>query len=92
MRAMALAAPPTPLRETDLLLPAPGAGQVQIRVHACGVSRTDLHVVAEVESRSPSPATRGSVVSDSTWSNGLAALRVPSPVRYSAAAGRSVGA
>jgi propanol-preferring alcohol dehydrogenase len=26
-------------------IPAPGAGQVLVRVHACGVCRTDLHVV-----------------------------------------------
>ncbi|MFL5288201.1 MAG: alcohol dehydrogenase catalytic domain-containing protein, partial [Rhodopila sp.] len=26
-------------------LPQPGAHEVQIRVHACGVCRTDLHVV-----------------------------------------------
>src|SRR5712691_2702559 len=34
-----------PLQMTDLAEPEPGPGQVLIRVHACGVCRTDLHVV-----------------------------------------------
>jgi propanol-preferring alcohol dehydrogenase len=45
MRAMILEAPRTPLREADLPVPDPGPGQVLLRVHACGVCRTDLHVV-----------------------------------------------
>jgi propanol-preferring alcohol dehydrogenase len=45
MRAMLLEAPRTPLREADLPVPDPGPGQVLLRVHACGVCRTDLHVV-----------------------------------------------
>jgi propanol-preferring alcohol dehydrogenase len=44
MRAMVLQAPRSPLRATDLPVPAPGPGQVLIRVRACGVCRTDLHV------------------------------------------------
>jgi propanol-preferring alcohol dehydrogenase len=34
-----------PLREAQVPDPSPGAGQVLVRVHACGVCRTDLHVV-----------------------------------------------
>jgi propanol-preferring alcohol dehydrogenase len=34
-----------PLRETERSTPAPAPGEVTIRVHACGVCRTDLHVV-----------------------------------------------
>jgi len=45
MRAMILEASRTPLREADLPMPQPGPEQVLIRVHACGVCRTDLHVV-----------------------------------------------
>jgi propanol-preferring alcohol dehydrogenase len=45
MRAMILPAPRTPLRETDIPVPTPGPEQVLVRVHACGVCRTDLHVV-----------------------------------------------
>ena len=42
---MVLDAPRTPLRATDLPDPEPGPGQVLIAVDACGVCRTDLHVV-----------------------------------------------
>ena len=34
-----------PLRETELAPPSLGAGEVRLQVHACGVCRTDLHVV-----------------------------------------------
>ena len=42
---MVLDAPGTPLREAELPLPEPGPGDVLLRVRACGVCRTDLHVV-----------------------------------------------
>ena len=45
MRAMVLDAPGRPLRDATLPDPRPGAGEVLLRVHACGVCRTDLHVV-----------------------------------------------
>jgi propanol-preferring alcohol dehydrogenase len=45
MRVMVLESARTPLKEADLPTPEPGPGQVLIRVHACGVCRTDLHVV-----------------------------------------------
>ena len=45
MRAMILKAPGAGLREATLPQPEPGPDQVLIRVHACGVCRTDLHVV-----------------------------------------------
>ena len=44
MKAMVLEAPGRPLRETELPDPKPGPGQVLLRVSACGVCRTDLHV------------------------------------------------
>src|SRR5213596_1272510 len=44
MRTMVLEQPGAPLRERELEPPALEAGQVRIRVHACGVCRTDLHV------------------------------------------------
>jgi propanol-preferring alcohol dehydrogenase len=34
----------TPLRLADVPIPRPGADQILLRVHACGVCRTDLHV------------------------------------------------
>ena len=45
MRAMVLEAAGRPLVAVDRARPEPGPGQVLVRVHACGVCRTDLHVV-----------------------------------------------
>lgn len=45
MRAMRLQAPRTPLELVDAARPDAGPGQVVGRVKACGVCRTDLHVV-----------------------------------------------
>jgi propanol-preferring alcohol dehydrogenase len=45
MRAMRLDAARQPLRLAAVAIPSPGPGQVLIRVHACAVCRTDLHVV-----------------------------------------------
>jgi len=42
---MVLEQPGLPLRLTDLPQPRPGPEQVLIRVNACGICRTDLHVV-----------------------------------------------
>ena len=35
----------TPLSKAELPQPVPGPGQVRLRIHACGVCRTDLHIV-----------------------------------------------
>jgi propanol-preferring alcohol dehydrogenase len=45
MRAIVLDAPGQPLRLAELPVPDPGEGEVLIRVQACGVCRTDLHVL-----------------------------------------------
>ncbi|MEK0082411.1 zinc-dependent alcohol dehydrogenase family protein [Benzoatithermus flavus] len=45
MRAMLLDAPGRPLRPADIPIPSPGPGQVLVKVRACAVCRTDLHVV-----------------------------------------------
>jgi propanol-preferring alcohol dehydrogenase len=45
MRAMVLTAPGTPLRMQERGDPLPGEGQIRVKVSACGVCRTDLHVV-----------------------------------------------
>jgi propanol-preferring alcohol dehydrogenase len=45
MRAMQFQAPGKPLRAVDLPDPQPGPTQVLLEVRACGVCRTDLHVV-----------------------------------------------
>ncbi len=41
---MLLDAPGKPLRFSELPIPEPGPGQVRLRVLACGVCRTDLHI------------------------------------------------
>src|SRR6266566_9874416 len=41
---MVLDRPTTPLRLAELPPPGLAPGQVRIRVHACGVCRTDLHI------------------------------------------------
>jgi propanol-preferring alcohol dehydrogenase len=45
MRAMVLAAPGAPLALQEREEPSPGDGQIRAKVSACGVCRTDLHVV-----------------------------------------------
>lgn len=45
MRAMVLERQREPLRMEDVAVPEPGVGQVLIRVRACAVCRTDLHIV-----------------------------------------------
>lgn len=45
MRAMVLEAPGEPLRLMDVPVPQPNEEQVLLRVRACGVCRTDLHIV-----------------------------------------------
>ena len=45
MRAMILEAPRQPLRAVDLPTPKPASTQVSVKVAACAVCRTDLHVI-----------------------------------------------
>ena len=45
MRAMLLERTGVPLRQAALPIPSPESGQVLIRVEACAVCRTDLHVM-----------------------------------------------
>jgi propanol-preferring alcohol dehydrogenase len=45
MSAMVLDAPGSPLRVAEIPIPEPGLGQVLLRVRACAVCRTDLHVL-----------------------------------------------
>jgi len=42
---MVLDAPETPLRPAELPTPTPGPGQVFLRVRACAICRTDLHIL-----------------------------------------------
>jgi propanol-preferring alcohol dehydrogenase len=45
MRAMVLEAPRSPLRQAHLPVPEYGPDEILLKVHACGVCRTDLHIV-----------------------------------------------
>jgi propanol-preferring alcohol dehydrogenase len=55
MLGMVLMSPRTPLVAEALPDPEPGRGELRLRVRACGVCRTDLHVVdGELEPRRPS--------------------------------------
>src|SRR5215469_7373445 len=45
MYAMVLKSPGTPLVWTERPDPVPGPGEVRLKVSACGICRTDLHVV-----------------------------------------------
>ncbi len=45
MRAMVLEKARQPLQLMEITIPEPGPEQVLIRIHACGVCRTDLHIV-----------------------------------------------
>jgi propanol-preferring alcohol dehydrogenase len=45
MRAMVFEAVGRPLRVVELPIPEPGPGQLRLRVHACGICRTDLHLL-----------------------------------------------
>jgi propanol-preferring alcohol dehydrogenase len=45
MKAMLLSSRGRPLEAVDLAVPQPRPEEVLIRVHACGVCRTDLHIV-----------------------------------------------
>ncbi len=54
MRAMVFEHVGEPLRARQRPIPEPGPGQLLIKVHACAVCRTDLHLLdGEVEIRQP---------------------------------------
>lgn len=45
MRAMVLNTQEEPLQQQEVAVPTPSPAQVLIKIHACGVCRTDLHIV-----------------------------------------------
>src|SRR6476659_218328 len=59
MRAMLLERAREPLRPVELDDPAPGPGQVLVAVHACGVCRTDLHILDGELTRPKLPLVMG---------------------------------
>ncbi len=58
MRAVVLEAPETDLRVEEIPVPEPRRGEVLVKVTACGVCHTDLHVIKN-ETPFPTPAVLG---------------------------------
>ncbi|MGA2037969.1 MAG: zinc-dependent alcohol dehydrogenase family protein [Bryobacteraceae bacterium] len=55
----------SPLELEDVAMPQPGAGEVSLRVRACGVCRTDLHIVeGELAPKRPSIVPGHQIVGD----------------------------
>jgi succinate semialdehyde reductase (NADPH) len=62
MTAAILEAAPGGLRIEQIPIPEPKAGEVLVKVHACGVCHTDLHVM-KAEVAFPTPAVMGHEIS-----------------------------
>jgi S-(hydroxymethyl)glutathione dehydrogenase/alcohol dehydrogenase len=62
MTAVVLNEAPGPLRVERIPIPQPRAGEALVRVHACGVCHTDLHVI-KAEVAFPTPAVLGHEIS-----------------------------
>jgi propanol-preferring alcohol dehydrogenase len=59
MKAMVLEQAGAPLKALEVKVPQPGAGQILIKVLACGVCRTDLHILDGELSRPKLPLIMG---------------------------------
>ena len=81
MLAMLLEAPGRPLQRASLPLPRPGAGQVLLRVRACGICRTDLHVADGELPRPKLPLVLGHEIVGEVVSTGEGADRFPAGER-----------
>jgi alcohol dehydrogenase, propanol-preferring len=81
MRAMVLEAACRPLALRELPVPTPGPGQVLLRVEACAVCRTDLHIV---DGELPDPALPlipGHEIVGTVAETGAATTRYPAGTR-----------
>lgn len=77
MRAMVLGAQPGHLDQTEVPDPVAGAGQVRIKVDACGVCRTDLHILDGELSEPKLPLIPGHQIVGTVESLGNGAERFP---------------
>jgi propanol-preferring alcohol dehydrogenase len=75
MTAMVLERPTSPLVPQRLERPRPGPGQMRLRVQACGVCRTDLHVQAGELPRPKLPLVLGHEIVGIVEENGPGAGR-----------------
>jgi len=83
MRAMVFERVGAPLRPVELPTPEPGPGQLLLRVLACGICRTDLHLLdGEVEVPAPPRVLGHQIVGE---------VLAPQPGGGYAASGRRVG-
>jgi len=71
---MVLDAARRPLREAEVPDPEPGAGQLLLRVRACGVCRTDLHVVDGELTKPKLPLVPGHQIVGDVVAAGLGAV------------------
>ena len=79
MRAMVFTAPGAPLEARELPDPRPGPGELLLRVRACGVCRTDLHLVdGEVDVPDP-PRVLGHQIVGEVLEGGEPGARVGVP-------------
>jgi alcohol dehydrogenase, propanol-preferring len=62
MRAMLLDVPRTPLREAEIAEPIAAPGELLLRVRACAVCRTDLHIVDGELTRPKLPLVPGHMI------------------------------
>jgi len=85
MKACLLASPAAvesrPLRFADIARPRPSGNQILVRVHACGVCRTDLHVVEGELAPRKSPVVPGHQVVGVVEDHGPEAARFANGAR-----------
>jgi propanol-preferring alcohol dehydrogenase len=81
MSAMILDAPRRPLRLADVPIPAPRAGEILIRVRACAVCRTDLHVADGELPDAKLPLVLGHEIVGEVVGRGDGAARYPTGTR-----------
>jgi propanol-preferring alcohol dehydrogenase len=75
MRAMMLDRPGMPLALREVARPEQGPGQVLLQIHACGVCRTDLHVVDGELTRPKLPLVPGHQIVGTVVAAGAGAER-----------------
>jgi len=71
MRAMILSEPNRPLRQINIAIPEPGPEQLLIRISACGVCRTDLHIKDGELNRPKLPLVMGHEIIGTVVKKGL---------------------
>ncbi len=81
MRVMILDAPGKPLHLAEIPIPVPGSGQVLLKVHACGVCHTDLHILDGELAQPKLPLVLGHQIVGTVVGGGPGALRFQSGER-----------